>query len=650
MRSEKMNDISKLKDLSDKAFKEKYSCDRLTATIFANRDRYIIKHMCSNLLTAAFSIILRDWYDFAATISGPPEMDYAMAAVSNSLMCFVGVMYSATKNTVEEYGVDNIEPGDVLICNDPYRTGTHVNDVCFIRPVFWKGKIVSFVTIQAHQLDMGGTVPYGFSAQKKDIFETGLVIPPSLFYKKDQPYKPMWKLIFDNSRFGLILISDLKTIYEGLRLGERLILESIEKYGVAAFHGSIRYACDMSAESMQEGLSKVPDGVYEAESMMDADGTADDEEYHIKARIAVKGNRAEVDLSGTSRQARGSINGGYLDTVTGVLVGMKGLFDPMSPITSGSLRPIDIVLPEGTVVSALPPEGAIFLYWESSQAVMLTIWKAFREVLGKDALGGEMGGLSLHNAFGAWPDGRPWGSMAQLGGEHGPTGASKVADGENYIVPLVGNGLDPATEPLEADVPVVIMRKEYITDSAGAGIHRGGASVVKDTLWYLGAQALSMPLMTKTATGFGAYGGKDGILGGVWMWDPDQLDIRKQGDILSLNKEVYAKAVPVGGVFNPETNELDSKNGKYFYPFRVPGWLIKPYGIFRYITNGGGGWGNPLEKDPEAVKRDVRDEYVSIEGAKKDYGVVITGDPHRDPENLKIDLEATQKLRKQVSA
>ncbi len=152
-----------LKDLSNEEFQRRYDCDRFTATVLANRYRYIVNHMCGGLLTTAFSIILRDWYDFAATISGPPEMDYPMPAVSNSLVLFLFTMPEAVSNTIEEYGVKNLRPGDVLVCNDPYRVGTHVNDVCFIRPVFYGEKLVGFVNIQAHMLDMGGSVPAGFS-------------------------------------------------------------------------------------------------------------------------------------------------------------------------------------------------------------------------------------------------------------------------------------------------------------------------------------------------------------------------------------------------------------------------------------------------------------------------------------------------------
>ena len=149
--------------MTPEQFEEIYKADRFTIGVLATRMRYVIRHMCTGLLNNAFSLILRDWYDFAGTISGPPEMNYPMSTVSDSLLLFMGTMSEAVRNSVEEYGAGNLKPGDVMICNDPYRTGTHVNDLCFIRPVFHEGRIVSFVVMRAHQLDMGGVVPAGFS-------------------------------------------------------------------------------------------------------------------------------------------------------------------------------------------------------------------------------------------------------------------------------------------------------------------------------------------------------------------------------------------------------------------------------------------------------------------------------------------------------
>lgn len=642
--------MTSLKELTEEQFRDAYGADRFTASVLSSRMRYIVQHMCTDLLNNAFSMILRDWYDFAATITGPREHNYPMGAVSNSLVLFLGTMAEAVRNTVEEYGPAEVREGDVIIANDPYRTGNHVNDICFIRPVFHDGEVVSYVTLRAHQLDMGGIVPAGFSATKRNVYENGLVISPTLLYRGDKPVQSSFNLIFDNARMAALLLPDIKTIYQNLLLGERLIKESIQRYGLDAYLGAIQYSCDVSAEAMEEAIDGLPDGVYTAEEGIDCDGIDDSVEYRLKLELRKAGRNIEVDFSGTSPQARTSINCGILDTKTAVGVALKFLIDPKTRFTSGSFRPIDVVIPPGTFISATPPDGCVFLYWESSMPVLLAVFRALEKALGEHAVGGDYGSLSIHNANGVLEDGTPWVTTAQCGGEHGPWGATRLADGDSYTAFLLANNLDPATEAIESDIPGVVLRKEYAIDTAGPGSNRGGAAVLKDTMWLRPAEHWSSPLHTKRSSGVGVYGGRDGANGAVWFFEKESHDVVAERDLIGLGRDVYAKAVPISGVLDPETKAVDPDNGVYHYFASTPVWRTGPGAVFRYVTNGGGGWGNPLERDPVRVRDDVRDEYVSIEGAYRDYGVVITGDPATDPEGLAVDAEATALRRAELAA
>jgi N-methylhydantoinase B len=637
-----------LRDLTDEQFFDRYKSDRFTATVLSSRMRYIVQHMCTGLLKNAFSLILRDWYDFAATVSGPPEQNYPMSSLSNSLALFLGTMAEGVRNTIEEYGSENIVDGDVIICNDPYRAGNHVNDVCFIRPVFYDGKIVSFVTLRAHQLDMGGVVPAGFSATKHNVYEDGVVINPTLLYHGEKPVRSTFHLIFDNARFGALLLPDIKTIYQNLLLGERLIKESINRYGIDAYLGAIRYCTDVSAEAMADSLATLPDGVYEGQSGIDCDAVDDTVEYILRLKMTKVGDRLEVDFSGTSPQARSSINCGVFDTKTSVGIALKFLLDPNTPYTSGSYRNIDLVLPPGTFVSATPPDGAVFLYWESSGSVLLAVFRALEEALGPRAVGGDYGSLSIHNASGVLPDGTPWVTTAQCGGEHGPWGATSAGDADSYSVMYQANNLDPATEAIESDLPALVLRKEYSIDTAGAGTNRGGAAVLKDTMYLSDAEHWSNPLQTKKSSGIGVYGGSDGATGAAWLFRGETLDGANH-ELLGIDGDSYRSSTPIAGVLDPETKQVDP-SGEYHYFASTPIWRTKPSSVFRYLTNGGGGWGDPLERDPERVKNDVRDEYVSIAGASETYGVVVTGDPLTDPEGLTIDHDATARRRQEMKA
>ncbi|MGC4253093.1 MAG: hydantoinase B/oxoprolinase family protein [Sphingobium sp.] len=633
-----------IRDLTDAQFEARYACERFTASVLLNRLRYVVEHMSTGFMREAFSPIIRDWYDFACTISGPPEQDYSMPVVSNSLVVFLGTMADAVRNAVEEYGPENLEPGDVLICNDPYRAGTHVNDVCFIRPVFVEGRLISFVNLRAHQLDIGGVVPGGFSATKRNVYENGLVIPPMLLWSKGKPVKSAFSLIFDNSRFGGLLLPDFYSIGQQLELGERLVRENVERYGLDAYLGTLTYACDVSAERMRTAIQRIPDGDYSGSALIDADGIDDSVDYRVNVTLRKRGFRIEADLSGTSAQARSSINCGILDAKTSLGVALTILLDPEAPFTSGTWRDIDLVAPPGTLLTSLPPEGAIMMFWESSGALIAAILKALNPMLGENAVAGDFGSSNTHNAYGLTDAGTPWANVCQCGGEHGPWGATKDADGDSYTVLLSLNNLDPATESIEADAPVVVLRKEHAIDTGGPGIRRGGAANFKDTLWLTDANHHSSPFRTREPSGVGANGGKPGPCGGVWFFPPGK-EGKYPSALLGKEAEVYAASTPVAGVLDPKSKTLDPEQGKYHYYASQTVWRTQPGAISRYITNGGGGWGDPFERDPARVLADVRDEYVSMEAAARDYGVVVLGDPHGDPEGLRIDEQATAELR-----
>lgn len=628
--------------LNEREFESTYSTDRFTSVILLNRMKYAVEHMATAFMRQAFSPIIRDWYDFVCTISGSPQLDYPMVVTSNGLTPFLGTMADAPRNAILEYGLEKLQPGDVLITNDPYRGGRHVNDVLFTRPVFHEGKAVAFVNLVAHQADMGGTIPGGFAATKANVYENGLVIPPMLLWEKDEPVYSVFSLIFDNTRWGGMLLPDFMATFEQLKLGERLILEDIERYGVEAVVGTMRYSVDTSADRMRDAIQTIPDGDYRGTSLFDADGIDGTREYRLHVNIRKRGQHIEADLSGTSEQAKGSINAGALDAKTAIGVALTMLLDPETPFTSGTWRHIDVAVPRRTLVSAEPPEGPTMMYWESSGALIAAVFDALNPVLGERAIGGDYGSTNIHNAHGINPDGQFWQSATQCGGEHGPWGATRVGDGDSYTVLFNLNNIDPATETIENDSPVVLLRKEHAIDTGGAGTFRGGAGHLRDSLWLNDANQIVSPFRYKEPSGVPANDGRPGLNGGIWFFPPEGNGLR--GTLVGFSEDEYRSSEVVGGVMDPKTKQLDPR-GEYFHFGRKPAWPTKAGTVLRVITNGGGGWGNPLERDPARVLADVRDEYVSIERAAHDYGVVILGDPHFDPEGLRIDEQATNALR-----
>ncbi len=636
-----------LRDLTEDEFVDRYGAGRFTCGVLANRGRYIAEHICTDLLHRAFSPIITFSQDFVGAIVGPPEQDYPLAAVNKGNVIFLGSLSTGVRNTVLEYGLDRLEPGDLLVCNDPFRVGNHVNDMCFIRPVFHGGEIVSFVIIRAHQLDIGGTVPGGFSLMKRNVYENGLVVPPQLIFHREKPVKELMRTILDNTRFGETLLPDFHTIRSCCALGERLITESIDRYGIDAYKGAIRYNVDASAASMRAAIATLPDGVYEGEDSVDSDGVDVDPEYRVHVRLHKHGQRLEVDLSGSSPQSRTSLNATALDAQTAVALAVKLVLDPFSPFTSGIYRDIDVVVPTGSVVGSEPP-AAVMFYFEVQSVLINAILRALEAPLGGRAVAGAYGSTNLHTGEGLNPDGTPWFSAAELEAQYGAWGATDAGDGNNHSGLATLNMIMPSVEEIEPRVPAMILHREYLPDTAGPGTHRGGAGLMKQSLFLSDGDHYLVPLHFRTPSGGGVYNGSDGRAGGCWFFEDQTAD----GETPVTDFRVPAPgdfddATVVAGVVDPGTGLLD-EDGEFAFFGRHQVWKERRGSVLRWITNGGGGWGDPLERDPEAVLRDVRDEYVSIPGARRDYGVVVSGDPIEDPEGLQLDLPATERLRAEL--
>ena len=634
-----------LADLDNDEFFARYHGDRFTATVLANRFRYVVQHMCARVVTNAFSPILRDAADLSGTLSGPAELGYPMAAVSETLPLFYGSIPDAVRVAVEEHGIDQLAPGDVLMVNDAFRVGTHLNDVCLIRPVFWEDSIVAFVTIRAHMQDMGGIAVGGFESTKQNVWQDGLRLPPMLLFAAGSLVRSASALIHANTRFPHLMLPDLRTINQSLELGDQLVQESIAKYGIDAFVGAIRYACDASAETMGDALERLPDGVYDGEDWLDSDGLPDSPEYVARVRIIKVGRRMEVDLRDSSPATRSAVNCCWPDIKTGLTVALKLLLDPFEPVTSGTMRDVDIVVPPDAFFNAQPPHCSQF-YFEPVLSLINATVAALNPVLGPDGVTFHYGNPTVGRADGELPDGTPW-SESSSGGYGGPWGATRHGDGDSAEQTWFNNVLRASIEVREARSPFVVLRQEYVPDTGGPGTHRGGAASVHDVRWTNAGRHRLQQFHVRTAAGTGGVmGGRVGTLGAAWCWDGGTSELARRRDHvpLALDDAAYAEATPMSGLIDPATQQADL-SGR-FVPPMVLGAAAGS--IIRLLTNGSGGWGDPLDRDIDRVLADVRDEYVSVAGAARDYGVVVLGDPAADPEGLHVDREATTRLRAEL--
>ncbi|MGE0861678.1 MAG: hydantoinase B/oxoprolinase family protein [Gammaproteobacteria bacterium] len=632
-----------LRALSEQEFIQRYAASRFTCEVLANRARYVAEHICTALLHRAFSPIITFSQDFVGALIGAPEQGYPLTAVNKGNVIFLGSLATGVRDIVREFGLERIEPGDLLICNDPFRVGNHVNDMCFIRPVFHARAVVGFVVIRAHQLDMGGIVPGGFGLRKFNVYENGLVMSPQRLFHRDQPVKEAMRTIVDNTRFGDLLLPDFHTIHACCALGERLVAESVERYGPEAWAGAMRYTVDAAAAAMRAAIAKLPDGEWSGADFVDSNGV-DDVAHRLEVTLRKRGARLEVDLGGSSPQARTALNATALDAQTAVALAVKLALDPHTPFTSGLYRDIDVVVPAGSIVGAAPP-AAVMFYFEVQSALVNAVLRALAAPLGPRALAGAYGSTNLHTGEGENADGTRWFSAAELEAQYGAWGATDAGDGNNHCGLAMLNMIMPSVEEIEPRVPALISAREYRPDTAGAGRHRGGAGLVKQSVFLSPGEHHLVPLHFRTASGHGVCGGADGALGGGWWLDLAQDVGERALDGARLPAlDEYRGATPIAGYVDPRT-AAPAVDGEFAFFGREAVWRRERGAVLRWHTNGGGGWGDPYTRDVEAVLRDVRDEYVSIVGARRDYGVCVLGDPASDPEGLTIDHAATARLR-----
>ena len=539
-------DERRLRHLSDDDFRARYGCDRFTATVVANKLRYIAAHMAKLYMAQAFSPFIRDGGDMAGILSGPADLGYPMISFSETNPLFYGSIPDAVPVALEEYGRDRLRPGDVILVNDYYRVGTHLNDVCTIRPFFHDGELLGAITIKAHLADIGGSVMGGFELTKRTVYEDGLRLAPILLYAEDEPVGSTFELVRDNSRAGDVIIPDLRSQCAALARADQLMTEMIHRYGVDAYVGTVRYVCDASAEAMGDALRSLPDGVYEGEDFLDGDGLPDSPEYSVRVRITKVGDRAEFDLHGSSGPSRTSVNCTWADIKTGVSMALKFLLDPHASVTDGTMRDIDVVVPERSILNAMPPTGCQY-YWEVVMTIQHAIYNALNPVLGAGAVTVGAAPIVIHS-YGHRPDGREWNSTGYLLTECGPWGATRHGDGDSGQQPVIGNLMVVGgVELFELRAQVVMLASEYVPDTAGPGFNRGGAGNADDAWWRVPAEhRLNLFHARRPMAGGGVFGGESGPTSAGWLFAADTVARLDPPFIpMTLSSPVYADAVPL---------------------------------------------------------------------------------------------------------
>ncbi|KKL55662.1 hypothetical protein LCGC14_2253170, partial [marine sediment metagenome] len=505
---------------------------------------------------------------------------------------------------MERFG-DDINPGDVIIINDPYSGGTHLNDIAIIMPVFIDDKLAMIPAIRAHWADVGGMTPGSLSGTSTEIFQEGVRIPPIKIYERGKPVRGVLDLMFANMRVESERRGDLQAMLETCRTAEARIVEMVEKFSLDTLFEATELLIDRAELRLRNLIRDIPDGDYVFEDYLDASGNSPDPVL-LKTRLTIEDGSIKVDFTGSSPQVSGPINASLAVTTTAVFAIIKTVLDPDNPINHGAFRPIDVSAPLGTILNAAFPApcGGFAEIRRRTQSVVMG---ALSQALPK-AIAGDVKGSANHCYIGGF---------SEKTGNHfifyeypaGGTGGYFERDGSSAFRSF-DEGDFSSIQPVEAienEFPVIIDRCALRTDSGGPGWNRGGLGIEREVRLTASTASYSVLSDRCILPPFGIHQGGSG--------SPNSFTYRRDGT------EHQPGAIP----------------GKATAAKLVEGDVV----IMR--SAGGGGYGDPLTREPARVLNDITLGYVTIDKARNEYGVILS-----DPET--VDVAATEALRKDIAA
>ena len=567
--------------------------DPVLTEIVRNGVLAVTEEMKTNLMRTAYNMIIYEGLDFTV---GLYTAEGETVSIGMGLPLFIRGMAETIKAKLAHFGRDGLHPGDILVTNDSYVTGSHLNHFTFSMPIFHRGKLAGFSCCMGHWRDVGGVL----GGTTTDIYSEGLQIPIMKYQSAGVVNQDLVDIIRMNVRIPELAMGDLRAQVTALKTGERRFIELLDRYGPEPVLGAIKNIMDYSEQAARARTRSIPDGVYEADSFMDDDGIEIGKRVPIRVKVTVKGDEMVIDLSDVAKQVRGAFNAAATTGTGCAQLAYKCITSPTDyPINEGSFRALTVVMTPGTIVSAVRP--AAMRNWMSyPMTVADTILKSMEKAVPHRAIAGHFADLMTANMSGISPrDGRFF--LANTGPMGGGWGAKHNEDGMNATVCLNdGDTHISPCEQVEAKYPMLFARHALRQNSGGAGKYRGG----------LGTEQVVVARATITAN--------------LRM---DRVHCKPWGLAGGMAAMGNEAALRIDG---KDINDLP--NGK------VSQVRLKAGDHFVYRAGGGGGFGPPRQRDAERVAEDVRQEYVSREAAREHYGVAID-------ENGKVDIEQTRALR-----
>ncbi|HYY88918.1 MAG TPA: hydantoinase B/oxoprolinase family protein [Chloroflexota bacterium] len=561
--------------------------DAVTAEIIRNALVAITDEMKTNLMRTAYTPIIYEALDYTV---GLFDAEGETVSIGLGLPMFIGGLSDAIKGKIGHYAArrEALEPGDIILTNDSYLMGSHLNHMIFSVPIFWEGQVVAWSSSMAHWQDVGGVL----GGATRDIYSEGLQLPIVKIFKRGIQDNELTEVIRANVRFPDVAMGDFRAQIAAIRTGERRFIQLLTRYGPQAVLGSIRSIFETSERLARAAVATLPDGTYNAESFMDDDGVNIGTPIPIRVQVRIAGDQMTVDLSDVSRQVPGYYNSGATAGRSAAQLAFKALTTPLLlPINVGSFRPLQVVLPPGRVVSATRP-GAMRMWMTIPMTVVDTIFRALAPAMPEHVIAGHHADLCVSATNGI--DRRTGRFFIGTGlPPGGGFGAKYNSDGMSATVCINdGDTHNSPTEAQEAKAPVVVEEYALRPDSGGAGQFRGGLGV-RRAVRMLTPAVFNIQMERTKCAPWGLNGGKGGLA--------NRITIRRAD----------------GSVVEPPNGKLVS------FP-------LQEGDVYIVESGGGGGFGDPKLRDPERVRGDVRAGYVTPEAAERVYGVVFAPDAEPD--------------------
>ena len=557
--------------------------DKILLSIFQRTFKSITDEMSISLTKTTRSPILCEAKDF---VTGLYDARGQMLEQTENLPILSFSLGPVCRVILDQYG-DNIYPGDVIIHNDVFSMGNQNNDVAIFKPIFHEDTLIGWAAAKGHQADIGGSVQGGYNPNATEVWQEAVRIPAVKLYEKGELREDVWNLIFANIRLTMVQ-EDIKAQIGACTLGERRLKALVEKYGVECYDTHKKELFRSTEKMMKSEIASIPNGVYRGDSMVFYDGKHKGTEFTVRTKITVDDDAITFDFSESSDQTKGFVNGTYTSTCSAITLTFLQMINPNIPHNEGMIKPLHYIVPEGILLNASYPAATTFGNHLCPQ-VADAIFKALSEAIPDRVTAGWNHLLcSLFTGINPRTDEK----YVDIGflGMKGGSGALYQSDGYDHIgmIDASGGVLDQDYEMFEQQTPHKLIRHEYLTDSAGAGKWRGGLGVITEI--ELGSDDTTMVIFGDgdVKPPYGLFGGKESVLNRIAITYPDGKQV------VPMSKDMI-EGIPAGTVYHQ-------------------------------IASGGGGYGNPEEREQEKVLRDVRNGVVSRKQAEEIYNIKLDED------------------------